>query len=311
MDRDTPTLAAARPLWPIAVAVLALALALIGLTSLRGAPSAVPAAAPAAQSNPLYAPLLDAVSQQPAAQAGYSASSPSSQSSSGQSSAQAAKKTVEIMGMKYSPATLTVKVGDTVTWVNHDSAPHDVTVTDGPEKFKSPTLKKGESWSYTFKKAGKYSYYCSIHPDMKASVTAEGSSTPPPSDPPPSDPHDPPPSAPSDCTSSAVADAFLAHIKGAHLETSPLQQVQEILAFDQWVLTHTVWIESFLTPLLEGDKVGKEMVTRLWAHIDGAHLQLSPSEQVADILATDQWVKTHTVWISSVLEPALEQATCE
>lgn len=298
--------------WPLAVAVLALAAALVSLTTLRGADSSADTAAPAALSNPLAAPLADALPAQRAAQ-GTTLGAPVNYSAG--SSAKPSKIAVEIMDYKYTPATLKVKVGDTVTWTNHDSAPHDVAVTDGPEKFKSPTLKKGESFTYTFAKSGKYSYYCSIHPDMKASVTAEGSGTPPPSTPPPTDPptdpHEPPPGPPSDCTSSAVADAFLAHVKGAHLERSLTGQVEDLLALDQWVLTHTVWIESFLTPALDGDAAGKELLTRLWAHIDGAHLQVSPLDQVADILAFDQWVKTHTVWISSVLEPLLEQATCE
>jgi amicyanin len=309
--RTGPPASARRRQWPLAVAVLALAAALVSLTTLRGADSSAVTAAPAAQSNPLYMPLYQALSEQQAAAPGAVPLAAGSQSASSPSAS--ATKTVEIMDYKYSPATLTVKVGDTVTWTNHDSAPHDVTITEGPEKFKSPTLKKGESFSYTFEKAGKYSYYCSIHPDMKASVTAEGSgSTPPPSEPPPSSPpHEPPPSEPGDCTSSAVADAFLGHIKGAHLETSPAQQVAEILEFDQWILTHTVWIESWLSALLESDATGKEMISKIWAHFDGAHLQVSPMDQVADILAFDQWVKSHTVWISSVLEPLIEQSTCE
>jgi len=66
---------------------------------------------------------------------------------------------------------LTVTAGDSVTWTNLDSVAHDVTVTRGPTLFHSPMLGKGQSWSYTFTVAGPYSYVCSVHPDMRASLT--------------------------------------------------------------------------------------------------------------------------------------------
>ncbi|MEO6470686.1 MAG: plastocyanin/azurin family copper-binding protein, partial [Aeromicrobium sp.] len=65
---------------------------------------------------------------------------------------------------------LSIAQGDTVTWTNMDSVEHDVTVTSGPTTFHSPMLSKGKSWSYTFSKPGTYSYICSVHPDMRASV---------------------------------------------------------------------------------------------------------------------------------------------
>jgi plastocyanin len=62
-----------------------------------------------------------------------------------------------------------------------DSAPHTVTVSSGPEKFGSPNLQKGDSFSYKFTKPGTYDYYCAVHPDMKGSVTVTGGATTPPS----------------------------------------------------------------------------------------------------------------------------------
>lgn len=73
----------------------------------------------------------------------------------------------------YSPASLTVHVGDTVTWIQHDTAPHDVVTTSAPVSFRSPQLSQGQSWSYTFRTAGTYSYYCSVHPDMRAQVIVQ------------------------------------------------------------------------------------------------------------------------------------------
>jgi plastocyanin len=78
---------------------------------------------------------------------------------------------VEMEGYAYSPRSLTVQRGDSVTWMNHDEAPHDSKTTSGPASFHSPLLNKGESWSHTFNTAGTYSYYCTVHPDMKASIT--------------------------------------------------------------------------------------------------------------------------------------------
>jgi hypothetical protein len=82
----------------------------------------------------------------------------------------------------FAPASLTVHVGDTVTWTNRDQAPHDVTTTAGPVSVHSPTLTTGQSWTYTFTQPGSYAYICSIHPDMKAQITvlAAATTAPPP-----------------------------------------------------------------------------------------------------------------------------------
>jgi plastocyanin len=85
--------------------------------------------------------------------------------------AAAATQQVMMQNYAYSPATLTVRVGDTVTWMQHDDAPHDVVTTSAPVAFRSPRLSAGQSWSYTFRQPGTYTYYCSVHPDMRASVT--------------------------------------------------------------------------------------------------------------------------------------------
>src|SRR3954469_4163962 len=92
---------------------------------------------------------------------------------------------VQIKSYAYTPAALTIKVGTKVTWTNYDTAPHTVTVDSGPVKFNSPTLQKGDSFTYTFTTAGTYSYYCAVHPDMVASVTVTGGATSPPSTPAP------------------------------------------------------------------------------------------------------------------------------
>ncbi len=77
---------------------------------------------------------------------------------------------ITIQDYKFSPASMTVKVGTKVTWTNQDSVKHSVTADsgDGP---KSELFGKGETYSYTFTKAGTFNYHCIPHPYMKASIT--------------------------------------------------------------------------------------------------------------------------------------------
>jgi amicyanin len=234
----------------------------------------------------------------------------------------AATHEVMIMNMAYSPASLEVNVGDTVTWTNHDEAPHNVVVTDGPEEFSSPTLEKGETYSFTFTKAGDYAYYCSIHPNMKASVTVAGGSepsptptttptttpTPTPTTTPTTTPTPTPTSTtepPEDCAALAeTVDVFLQHFYAAHLERSPSGQITDILDLDQYVLTHTVMIEDMLKPQLTVLTGGSaDAVDVFLQHLYAAHLERSLSGQVADIADLDQYVLTHTVMIEDMLKP--------
>jgi len=85
---------------------------------------------------------------------------------------------VEMTNFAFSPAAVNVHTGDTVTWTNHDTAPHDVTVTSGPVAVHSPLLSTGQTWSYTFTTPGTYDYICSIHPDMHAVVTVAAAPAP-------------------------------------------------------------------------------------------------------------------------------------
>ena len=106
---------------------------------------------------------------------------------------------VPIEQYAYSPATLTVRVGDTVTWTNHDQAAHDVVTTSAPAAFQSPLLSTGQSWSQTFTVPGTYAYYCSVHPDMRAQVVVLAEETPAPEPPAPTE-NAPPAPAPTVAT---------------------------------------------------------------------------------------------------------------
>ena len=77
---------------------------------------------------------------------------------------------VVIDNYKFAPADLTVPVGTTVTWVNHDAEVHTVTAADSLKSFKSSGLDTDDKFSFTFTKPGSYSYICSVHPYMTAKV---------------------------------------------------------------------------------------------------------------------------------------------
>ncbi|MFC4377521.1 cupredoxin family copper-binding protein [Nocardia halotolerans] len=81
--------------------------------------------------------------------------------------------TVVVDDMTFSPADATIKVGETVTWKFSDSAPHNVQgIGDKAMGINSPIIDKGE-WSYTFTQPGTYRYLCSLHPQMRGTVTVE------------------------------------------------------------------------------------------------------------------------------------------
>jgi len=82
----------------------------------------------------------------------------------------AAHHTVTIDGVKYVPETLTVKRGDTVTWVNKDPFPHTVTAQG---RFDSRSIAAGGKWRYVARQSGTYDYICTFHPDMKGSLNVE------------------------------------------------------------------------------------------------------------------------------------------
>lgn len=76
---------------------------------------------------------------------------------------------VHISNFTFGPKAVTVKVGQTITWTNDDDIPHTVVATD--KSFRSKVLDTGQSFSFTFTKAGQFAYFCSLHPMMTGKVT--------------------------------------------------------------------------------------------------------------------------------------------
>ena len=77
---------------------------------------------------------------------------------------------VKIDNFTFRPKQLEIASGTTVTWLNADDVPHTVTSKDDPEAFASGALDTDDKFSFTFKKPGKYAYYCKVHPHMTGIV---------------------------------------------------------------------------------------------------------------------------------------------
>jgi plastocyanin len=84
---------------------------------------------------------------------------------------------VEISNFAFQPASVTIQVGDTVTWTNLDSAAHTATDTGSGSLFDG-VMNQGESLSYTFTQAGTFDYICTFHPDMTGTVIVQAASEP-------------------------------------------------------------------------------------------------------------------------------------
>jgi plastocyanin len=76
---------------------------------------------------------------------------------------------IEIKDFAFTPQTLTVKSGETVTWINRDEEPH--TVVSVEKQFKKSTaLDTGQEFTITAGAPGTYTYFCSVHPKMTGTI---------------------------------------------------------------------------------------------------------------------------------------------
>jgi amicyanin len=78
-----------------------------------------------------------------------------------------------IANFVFEPKELVVTVGTTVTWVNADDVPHTVTSTASPSLFGSQALDTNDTFSFVFKTAGTYDYFCKLHPTMIGKVVVK------------------------------------------------------------------------------------------------------------------------------------------
>ena len=222
---------------------------------------------------------------------------------------------IAIKNYAFSPSALTVSVGTKVTWTNDDTAPHTVTVSSGPVTFSSPMLQQGDTYTYTFTTRGTYSYYCAVHPSMTASVVVTGSpvtstpssapttSTGTASSTPTSSMTMPMPSGGSTCAVSSGLQTLLTHINTAHLDESPAQQVSDILNLDSYIGNHLVLVQRILAPLTSGGLTSalSNLLSTFLTHVNTAHLDEPPTQQVSDILNVNTYIGNHLALVQHML----------
>ena len=132
------------------------------------APEVAAPAEPAPASQPAPAPADDA--------AGKDAAKPKPRRSGDAPRATAAADTgVTISDFQFAPTSVTIDVGDTVTWTNDGPTPHSATADDGG--FDTGIFDAGQSRSETFDQAGTFAYFCTPHPNMRGTITVRAAST--------------------------------------------------------------------------------------------------------------------------------------
>jgi plastocyanin len=83
---------------------------------------------------------------------------------------------VHIRDDAFIPASITVKAGDKVTFINDDDDAHTATADDAA--WDSEGLNQGQKWTHAFMKAGKIAYHCTVHPMMHGTIVVEAASRP-------------------------------------------------------------------------------------------------------------------------------------
>ena len=86
-----------------------------------------------------------------------------------------AAKAVTIADFSFTPASITINAGDTVTWTNNGPTGHSATADD--KSFDTGVFPAGQSRSHTFNQAGSFSYICTPHPNMKGTVIVEAAAS--------------------------------------------------------------------------------------------------------------------------------------
>lgn len=144
----------------LSLAVAAALLLIVSACSSGTASSPAPASQPAATDAP--ASESPAASEPAASESGAAteACAPSTD---------AGTVTATIANFAFSPATITAKVGDVITWTNNDSTAHTATV-QSDATCTTENLANGASGGIVFNTAGSYDYFCKIHPTMTGKI---------------------------------------------------------------------------------------------------------------------------------------------
>ena len=79
------------------------------------------------------------------------------------------QNTIEIKDFAFNPQTITVKSGQTITWINRDEEPHTIVSVEKQFK-KSSALDTDQTFTITTGAPGTYTYFCSVHPKMTGTI---------------------------------------------------------------------------------------------------------------------------------------------
>jgi amicyanin len=79
---------------------------------------------------------------------------------------------VSIDNFTFTPPSLTVRAGTTVTWINKDDIPHGIASSNNAFT-KSKALDTDDSYSFTFTTPGTYQYFCYVHPHMTGTIVVQ------------------------------------------------------------------------------------------------------------------------------------------
>lgn len=82
-----------------------------------------------------------------------------------------ARHPIAIEATSFQPKSMTVKAGDVIVWTNNDPFPH--TATSQAAGFDSHAIAPGKSWTYTAATRGEFTYVCTLHPTMTATLKVE------------------------------------------------------------------------------------------------------------------------------------------
>ena len=147
-------------------------LSVLGAIAVVGLAACAPAASKSAGYGAAAGPTGVSSSMPMPMPAGQMASAGPATSTSAPPAVPAGAAEIGIVNFKFMPATVTIKVGGTVDWTNHDEIGH--TVTFAAPGINSKVLQRNDRFSHAFDAPGTYTYICSIHPFMHGTVVVTG-----------------------------------------------------------------------------------------------------------------------------------------
>jgi LPXTG-motif cell wall-anchored protein len=136
-------------------------------------PAPAPGQPPAAPEEPPAAPEEPAAATEQPAATPAPREGPARNRKDRTAARAAANGSVTIADFLFTPSSISIDQGDTVTWTNNGPTPHSATAPDG--SFDTGIFPAGQSRSHTFDEAGTFSYICTPHPNMHGTIVVRAS----------------------------------------------------------------------------------------------------------------------------------------